>query len=269
MNIPEFSEKSAIFDWLIANKSALIAQKKASIKHADAYVVPSMIVTEKGDIIAKADAIPETATRIKVRSVINTTRLLDSHGDVHIDQLWNKSLKETKDNYLVNQHNFTFEGIISDNVHAFVKQIPWTELGFQYEGTTQALIYDSVIDKADSPFMFDMYRRGKVHQHSVGMRYVKVDLALNDDRYDKEFAVWSKYIDQVANKVEAQAQGWFFAVTEAKNIEGSAVVRGANVATPTLSVSEKSEPPEGTRGEPVDEPLKTLDVGEALKHYQP
>lgn len=266
ITVPEFADKSALVDWLIENKSAMIAQKKATIKHADAYSIPSVLVTEKGEAI-KSDAIPATATRIKVRSIINTTRLLDSHGDVHIDQLWNKSLKETKDNYLVNQHNFTFEGIISDNVHAFVKQIPWTDLGLQYQGSTQALVYDSVIDKTDSPDMFDRYRRGKVKQHSVGMRYVKIDLAVNDDRYDKEFAVWNKYIDQVSNKVDAEALGYFWAVTEAKNIEGSAVVKGANFATPTFSVEEKSEPLEGTRSEPDDSTQK-LDVSELLKSYK-
>ena len=170
MTIPDFSDKSELIDWLIANKSALVAQKKATIKYADAFGFGSVLLTGKEDVVTKTEAIPATATTIKVRSIINTTKVLDSHGDVHIDQLWNKSLKETKDNYLVNQHNFTFEGIISDEVKAFAKQIPWSELGYSYEGSTQALVYDSVINKADSPDMFDRYRRGKVKQHSVGMR---------------------------------------------------------------------------------------------------
>jgi len=229
-------EKTELIDWLIQNKSALMAQKKAMIKEADAISCNCSLVNDTGAIKAEVSA---TATKIKVRSVINTTNLLDSHSDVHIDKLWNKSLKDSKENYLVNQHNFSFEGIISDKVHAFVKTMTWAELGYpQYKGTTQALIYDSVIDKTESPFMFEKYRTGKVKQHSVGMRYVKIEMAVDDERYEKEKEVWDKYIDVIANKEDAEAQGYFWAVTEAKNIEGSAVVRGSNFVTPTQSVSE-------------------------------
>lgn len=252
MNIPEFATKEERIDWMISNKSALIAQKKSAIKHADAISCHVPLITEKGDSVIKSEAIPETATRIKVRAIINTTKLFDSHGDVHIDQLWNKSLKENKDNYLVNQHNFSFEGIISDNVKAFVKQMTWAELGYGgWEGTTQALVYDTVIDKADSPEMFERYRKGKVKNHSVGMRYVKIEMAVDDDRYEKEKEVWDKYYPIIANKADVDAVGVFWAVIEAKNIEGSAVVKGSNFVTPTFSVQEtKSQPESSTGGEP-------------------
>lgn len=271
MTIPVFSTKEARIKWVIENKASLIAQKKASIKLADAFSfaplvgseIPELTETTKGLGTA---TISENAKKIKVRSIINTTKILDGHGDVHIDQLWNKSLKETKDHYLVNQHNFTFEGIISDDVKAFVKQMTWKELGYDYPGNTQALIYDSVISKDESPQMFEMYRKGKIKQHSVGMRYVKIDLAVNDEGYEKEYEVWNKYFPQIVNGAEAEEQGYFFAVTEAKNIEGSAVVKGSNFATPTYSIEEKSQPPSGTESEPV-QPLKQLDVNELLNHY--
>lgn len=240
MDIPHYENKAELFDWLIANKSALLAQKKSAIKEADAVVYVAPLVNDKGDVV-KSEAIAQDATKIKVRSIINTTKLMDSHSDVHIDQLWNKSLKENKDNYLVNQHDFSFEGIISDNVKAFAKQMTWKELGFDFEGNTQALVFDTVIDKTESPFMFEKYRTGKVKNHSVGMRYVNIAMCINDDRYDKEFANWVKYIDEVANKAEAEAQGYFWAVTEAKVIEGSAVVRGSNPATPTQTVQQTKE----------------------------
>lgn len=258
ISIPEFPEKSLLIDWLIENKSALIAQKKSTIKHADAMSISYQFISDKGDSVIKADAIPAEVTKIKVRSIINTTKIFDSHGDVHIDQLWNKSLKETKDHYLVKEHNFSFDGIISENVKAFVKQMTWQELGFNFSGSTQALVYDSVISKEESPDMFERYRQGRVKQHSVGMRYVKIELAVNDERYEKEFAAWEKYYNIIVNKNDVDAIGYFWAVTEAKNIEGSAVVRGSNWATPTQSVQESkhqplkstdkdTEPPEGTR----------------------
>jgi hypothetical protein len=188
-----------------------------------------------------------------VRSIINTTKIMDSHSDVHIDQLWNKSLSETKDNYLCKQHDFSFDGIISDNVKAFAKQIPWAELGYpQYPGNTQALVYDSVISKEDCPDMFNKYVAGKVKQHSVGMRYVKMQLAVNDDRYPDEKAAWDKYYPVIANKEAADEAGHFWAITEAKNIEGSAVVRGSNFITPTQSVSAAKEGTEIEIPEPVE-----------------
>ena len=251
IQLPDIQDKRKLIDYLIENKSALIAQKKSAIKKADAVSYYPQLVTEKGDV-SKAVAINPEATKIKVRSIINTTKFFDSHGDVHIDQLWNKSLKESKDFYLVNQHNFSFEGIISDNVKAFAKQMDWTELGYTYEGQTQALVFDSVIDKNEAPEMFNRYAQGKVKNHSVGMQYVKMELAVNDDRYEKEFAIWNKYAPQIANKDAAVENGFFWAVTEAKIIEGSAVVRGSNSATPTQSIMEtkSDEPDSSTHTEP-------------------
>lgn len=251
ISIPDFQEKTALIDWLIENKSALVAQKKSAAKYADAMSCPVNFVSIKGDSVIKAEAVAAENGRLKVRSIINTTKIFDSHGDVHIDQLWNKSLKENKDLYLVKEHNFSFEGIISENVKAFTKQMSWNELGFNYSGQTQALVFDSVISKVDNPFMFDRYKAGRVKQHSVGMRYVKIDLAVNDERYEKEFEIWTKYYDMIVNKNDVDDVGYFWAVTEAKAFEGSAVVKGANFATPTQSVQEtKGQPLQNTGDEP-------------------
>jgi len=275
LTVPDFTCKTHQIDWMIKNKSMLIAQKKATIKHADAFSGATYYILDDNGpaILNKADAIPATAKKIKVRSIVNTTKLFDSHGDVHIDQLWNKNIKDQKENYLVKQHQFDFDGIISDNVHVHTKQIPWHELGYNYEGKTQALIYDSIIDRDDMPdatkSMFDKYRMGKVKQHSVGMRYVALSFAVNDDRYPDEFATWEKYFDEIANKDDALENGFFWAVTIAKNIEGSAVVKGSNYATPTLDVEEKHEP-EPAKSIP-GEPAKSIrvNVSELINFYNP
>ena len=75
------------------------------------------------------------------------------------------------------------------------------------------------------------------------MQYVKLALAINDEDYETELAVWDKYYDKIANKNVADNTGYFWAVTEAKAIEGSAVPIGSNQATPTHDI--KVEPPEG------------------------
>jgi hypothetical protein len=72
-----------------------------------------------------------------------------------------------------------------------------------------------------------------VKNHSVGMQYVKLFLAVNDERYEEEFKVWEKYINLAVNKEVAIEYGYFWAVTEAKVIEGSAVPIGSNTYTPT------------------------------------
>lgn len=275
IQLPTFSDKRQTIDWLIQNKSALIAQKKSARKDADAISFYPMLVTDSGEVVkANKDVTNKDVTKLKVRSIINTTNLLDSHGDVHIDQLWNKSLKENKSIYLVAEHDFSYKGIISDNVKAFAKQMTWHELGYNFEGTTQALVFDSNIDKADEDFpaakdYFGRYKNGKVKNHSVGMQYVKMELAVNDDRYEKENEMWNKYFDRIANKEDALDQGYFWAVLEAKVIEGSAVVRGSNFATPTTNVEAKQDEPVNTtqKGAVDNTPIDVASL--VSKYYQP
>jgi hypothetical protein len=50
----------------------------------------------------------------------------------------------------------------------------------------------------------------------------------------------------IANKSAADEKGYFWAVTEAKLIEISAVVIGSNRITPTQSVTENTEAAKGT-----------------------
>ena len=86
--------------------------------------------------------------------------------------------------------------------------------------------------------MFEQYAKGYVKEHSAGLRYVQLELAINSEaEWDKEEkAIWDKYYPLIANKEAADELGYFWAVIEQKIIEGSAVVRGSNFATPTLSV---------------------------------
>jgi hypothetical protein len=252
--------------WLVKNKEFVIASKKAAIKHADAVSMRPVFIGGDGEVVKSLDRLLNLSKpegKLKVRAVINTTKLMDSHQDVHIDQLWNKSLKENKRNYLVKEHQLTFDGVISDDVHAFVKQMSWAELGFNYPGYTQALIFDAVLTRDQAKDMYDRYLNGKVYNHSVGMRYVKVVLAVNNPEYP-EYENWEKYYPLIVNQEEADEYGYFYAVTEAKLIEGSAVVVGSNYATPTLSIEEKSEPLKDTRTEPMQITPQLL-----VNFYQP
>lgn len=243
--IKSFSDTEEQLKWLYDNREDLKAQRKSISKEADSISFVSFVVDEKGERL-KADEIPTDVSKIKVKVVINTTGLLDSHSDVHIPGIWKKSLSESKVFYLVNQHAFNFNGILSDEVKAYTEDIEWKELGIQgLEGKTQALVFEAVLDKNSAWFenienrkLFNLYKSGKVRNHSVGMRYVKDYMCINSDAYEEEYKNWQKYIEFVANKEDVEKRNYFWAVTEAKIIEGSAVVRGSNWATPTQSVEE-------------------------------
>lgn len=240
------------FAYLRANKRLLIAEKKAAIKYADG--VHTVYFTEQSDGALKAfTGNPEIIDmdKFNLKVVINTTNLMDSHDDVHFPGIWNKSLKENKSIYLLQEHQMRFDKVISDEVQAKAVTMAWSELGYKYEGFTQALIFDAAVEKDRNPFMAEQYAKGRVKNHSVGMRYMKIDLAMNSEsQYDKEEKkIWDKYISQVVNREQAEEKGYFWAVTEAKVIEGSAVLMGSNYATPTISAGK--EPPVTQENEPT------------------
>lgn len=256
-----FSTKEELFKKLKENKSLLITQKKMQTKHADSFDYSSVLVDKKIGA-DKSESDSSTKEGLKVIAVINTTNILDSHGDVHIKGIWNKTVRENKNMLHLNQHRQTFEDIITDDVKASVKKYTWKELGYNAEGETEALVFTSNITKERNPYMFEQYEKGRVKQHSVGMRYVKIELAVNSDKgyMEEEKAVWDKYIDEVINKENAEQQGYFWAILEAKAMEGSAVVFGSNPITPTLST--KSEP--GDHSE-TDKQEPSEDTQEAQK----
>jgi hypothetical protein len=242
MKIPDFNTKKELFAFLAENKQTLIAQKKAEIKHADGVLFG--IVTDNN--VSKAAG---GENQSQVKAIINTTNLMDSHKDVHIPGLWAKSLKENKNIMHIQEHKMSFESIISDgaDLKTTTKEYKWKELGYAFEGNTEALVFDSTIKATRNPFMMKQYRDGNVKNHSVGMQYVKLVLCINDEDSGAEYEAWEKYYPMIANKSTADGYGYFWAVKEAKVIEGSAVPIGSNFATPTLDIK---EPPESTPEEP-------------------
>jgi len=265
IQLPEEYKGTDLNRWLVQNKALLFAQKRAMFKQADSTVAQYILSVDNEVVKASNTAALKDATKIEVTSIINTTKLFDSHMDVHIDGIWTKSVKENKQMYLIQEHDFTFKGIITDNVDMSVKTVPWTEIGYSYEGKTEALTFKSVIDKNESPFMFKRYADGKVKEHSVGMKYVKYDMAINDKAYKEEYEVWQKYFDMIVNKSDAEARGFFFPVFEGKVLEGSAVVKGSNFATPTISITQVKGEPDKSTPEPT---RVTLTADELMKHYK-
>lgn len=253
MDLTQFTNKAELFNYLRLNKDILKRKKIASFKNADACTVNYADFTN--DIVVKEfGAISDDPNILHKRVIINTTNILDSHGDVHIKGLWKKNINESKTRSHVQEHSLKFDKIISDgtDLKTYTKEYTFKELGFDYEGTTEALVFDSIIHRKRNPFMFEQYENGYVKNHSVGMYYVKLELCLNSDsKYDKvEKENFDKYFPLIANKREFEEINYFWAVLEAKAIEGSAVVIGSNQVTPTIEIQadvkslENSEPSE-------------------------
>lgn len=244
-----YSTKEELFDFLRKNKKELRAQKMFEMKQADSISHYVPLYDNKGNAIKEE---PESVqvemmnkNSITAKIVINTTNILDSHDDVHIPGLWKKTVKEQKLIYHLQEHQMKFDKIITDEVKVSTKMMSWRELGFDFDGETEALIFDSTIPKSRNEFMFEQYIKGYVKEHSVGMRYVQLFMCINSDsKWDvEEKENWDKYYPYIVNKDVADSQGYFWAVTEAKLVEGSAVVKGSNYATPTISVKENTDEP--------------------------
>jgi hypothetical protein len=250
----EFATKKELFKFLAENKDKLIAQRKAVIKKEDCGVllVPTIVIDHKKTNKAEAGIIdPVNLKSLKVVCIINTTNFLDSHMDVHLPGLWNKSLQDNKNIMHVQEHDMEFDKIIADGVDlkAYTKPFKWSELGYSYSGETEALVFESNILRKRNEFMMNQYANGWVKNHSVGMYYVKTDMAINDEEMPNYFEAWKKYYPQIVNPELADERGYFWYVLEAKCAEGSAVPIGSNTATPTLTVGKNikdGKPPEGT-----------------------
>lgn len=234
--IPHFETDKELFDFLVKHEEDIHYSKKQSFKKADgfsAFVQPLMGFASKS-----TEAATTAKDYVDVVAVINTTGILDSHGDVHVKGLWDKSLAENTRIKHLQEHRMEFDKIISDkdDLKAYVKDYSWKQLGYDAEGETQALVFESRVKRDRNPFMFKQYSEGNVDNHSVGMRYVKIATCINDEDYQVQFENWEKYAPTVVNKADLERTKFFWAVLEAKAIEGSAVPLGSNTVTPTQSV---------------------------------
>jgi len=242
VKIKNFASEDEKFKWLHDNQAILKAERKSEPKKADGFGFVSFAIDERGEKL-KSEEISQDVNVLNVRCVINTTGLFDSHKDLHVPGIWKKSLSESKLLYLCQEHDLSFKGIVSDEVKAFTKKYSWKELGFDFEGDTEALVFDSVVYKERNEFMFNQYKNGYVRNHSVRMQYIKEYFCMNSNEtsHTQYKENWDKYIPLCANKEAAELYGWMYAVTEAKIIEGSAVVNGSNFVTPTLEVIENNK----------------------------
>lgn len=234
----EFESKEQLFKAFRESKSELFRLKKTQLKESDSVVFYK--TSTENSVIVKSEGDSESVNDLLVKVVINATNILDSHKDLHVDGIWKRSLKNNDTHLHLQEHQSKFDHIISDDAKAYTKNTTFKALGYDYEGNTQALIFDSIITTKRNEFMYGQYKNGWVKNHSVGMRYINYVLCMNSEsKYDQEEKDnFDKYYPLIANKDEFDEIYYFWAVLEAQIIEGSAVVKGSCHTTPTQSVTE-------------------------------
>ena len=259
----------SLYEHLHANKYELIRIKKAATKHTAGIAlsdikykslrdnpsdcifgcsvddnVKNMLLTTKA---INTETIPLLANEvINVKQITSVSNVYDSHGDVHLPNMWNKTIKENKNIMFLDSHLLDFEHIIADgaDLRVYTKTVSWYDLGYNVKGNTEVLIMDADVKYNRNPTMFRQYANNWVKYGSIGMNYTKVELAINSKDYKEEYAVWEKYYDTIINKAELDDVGVFWAVKEAKAIEGSAIPIPSNTYTyleSMTSVNNKSD----------------------------
>lgn len=227
----EFGSKDDLIKELIEKKEELKAIKKA-VNDRESKPINAHYFEKSKDTI-KAIEMEEGY----VYAVINTTNILDSHGDLHVNGIWNKSAQEQNGKtYYVADHEIKMNSIIAypQDVEVMIKEVSFNELGYNYSGNTQALIFKVAKDKIRLKAAQDVINDAIKIQHSIRMQYVDLDLAVNSDdkAYQEEKETFDKYFPMIANKPNEELI-YFWVIKEAKIArEGSMLPFGSNPITP-------------------------------------
>lgn len=249
-----FKTQSDLFRYLVEEKELIFSQKKSIDKRAEGAL--SLVVPTEEPLIDFTNKAlkplyenDKEAGILKRTIVANTYWWMDSHSDVHLGRredsekaIFTDSIKNRAHKiYPIDQHRWDLDGRMGKTIALYEAPISWRALGVGRTGMTEALFAEAEISREKNERRYKDYLNDEIDQHSVGMRYLNFELAVNDEnKYPKEYAVYQKYIGKIGNKQVAEKQGFFFAVSEAMLKEYSAVIGGSNELTPTLGVSQPS-----------------------------
>lgn len=227
----EFESKAKMFSELKANKKMLMLKKKSEVKTKRNSIG---LINNKPDTVK---ALPDMEKGYTY-PVISNTNFLDSHGDVHLNGSMSKTaMEQTNKVFYLADHKMEVDSIIATpkNVDVMLKEVTWNDLGYDYEGKTEALIYKIDESKIMHDKALKLIKEREPMQNSIRMQYVNLDLAVksDDEEMKDEYKVWQEVYPKLANKEDADELGYFWAVRELKLVnEGSMVLFGSNSATP-------------------------------------
>lgn len=238
---------------IVKNKKELIALKKTTIKHSDPSInIPLKELTANKEI--KIDGYENLC-----KAIANTYYWLDSHGDVHIKGCFSKTIKENlKSIFHLDNHNSEngFRSKVGNVKDVLEIEVPWSAFGIEKEGNTISVLGVSELIEDYNKQVFDAYKNGEVTQHSVGMIYVNIALAVNNEKYDEEYKEWLVNYPKLGNPEKADKEGYFWVIKEAKLKEYSCLLwDGSNILTPTAK--DNNEPSNDTqKAEPSNDTQK-------------
>jgi hypothetical protein len=252
-----FQTKEELFVELKANNDFIIDAKKSQIYKScekDQSVSVKSIDLLKFSEENKALKLDENYYYL----VVNSTNILDSHEDLHVNGIWNKSVKEIQGkNYLVEDHKLETSKVIvrKEHIEIFTAIVPFSILGKSYQGNTEVLVYKVPKNQVKNQIVKEWLDSGDSIEASVRMQYVTILLAMDSNAPDDatEKKNYDDYINLIANKDEFEYISHFYIVKEAKNVkESSLVVLGSNGVTGKLE--SKNEPSNDTQDENKQEP---------------
>lgn len=241
-----FPTQKELFTYLVENKQEIFDQKKSVMKRAEgslSALLPDQYEVNKAKPLYEND---KEAGILKRTIVANTYWWMDTHSDVHLGRgpegdtaIFTETIKNRANKvFPTDQHNWSLDGKMGKTLALYEAPISWRALGVGRTGMTEALFADAQIEKSKNEARYNDYLNNEIDQHSVGMRYQDIQLAVNDEEeFPKEFQTYQKYIGRIGNRGEVEKQGFFFAVGKAYLAEYSAVIAGSNELTPTLGQS--------------------------------
>lgn len=233
-----FKDPKERLSFLKENKAEILAEKKSIIKTVGSICFYEDKEVSKYQIKSLNKAEDNT---LLLDVVGNSVGFFDSHLDVSMKGSFNRTVKGgAKNAPFLKDHNHSTDGIIGLNKGVRVEEVLISRLGYEASGKTECFIMSVEPKKVYDEKAFEMYKDGQIQQHSIGLQYVKLALAMNDPDFKEEYAEWEKSIDTVINRDIVEEYGFFYPVYEQKVIELSAVLFASNKYTPILGTSKST-----------------------------
>lgn len=262
VGIPEFADKKQLFSYLKSNEKDLIFKKKSMPIKSE--VVPELAYGCVGITAKTKDKVGKSVTKmvgedsnlkdgeLKADVLANMAGWCDSYDDVLIPKCYNKTISSVGASnkqliYHLKNHFHSTDGIVGGNVMMSTRDIDLSIFNLKTDlKTSEGLIGSSVVRKKYCLKTYDLYLDDEIKQHSIGLQYVKIYLCINseDEEYKEELSNYNKYYKYIINKEKVDKQGFFWAVTEIKLLEYSAVLWGASELTTVQETSKNIEPSE-------------------------
>lgn len=247
LTLKELTDRKERIAYAIANKDFL-NQEKLNVVNKRCEVVRTTNIYSKQQSQDKSTATItiEEAKEASVKFVGNTYLWMDSHLDVHAKNVFNEFIAEKEEIFHLSDHDFKLKSRLGNINELYEKTLAWKTLGINKEGFTQCLVADSTILRKYDSVIFEDYLNNKINQHSVGMWYIELEIAIDDEDEKDAYKLWKEYIDKIGNPDFAKSVGVFWVVRKAGLREISAVLKGSNSITHTINssiIKSDNEPP--------------------------